>query len=514
LSLSGQELDFNCGSEDNPFVIELDEGVTLSTDTHILINNLSNTSNESYVRLRGNGILSETKNAEEYLRIGANGTGKGTLVVEGGATLSTVSAFNIGYNACTGELVLEEGAKMTGGQVYLGKTSKGGLTVKKGAYLYSSADLTIARNALNASANAEDWTEVNIEGGAVSSDKFWMIYEGANRKARMTITDGGSYTNRANGINIGRGTSGTVELTVDGEGSAFWNNGGELYIANGGSTKADIAVKNGARFHSGSNINVAHAANSEVSVLVATNSTFETTTDGRIRLANGDSSKAAMSVDANSTVSAKYYVQLAVKSGSEASLEIGGGSTVKITDGGSHGRLEMGEGANSTSTLTINDGGLFQTAEYTRLAIGTGSTSTINLNEGGVLATKYFTVGSGTAATINMDGGTIRALSSSETFLPSGVSVKVGEKGAIIDTNGNDVKIPAECFKLADGVTAGTITKIGGGTLTLTGTLANGLSLKIDGGALADNTDVRRLRGSRGRRDPLFFRRRSGQFLG
>lgn len=490
LTYTGQEINFNCGTEENPLVLEFANGATLSTDTHILVNNLSSTSSESYVRLRGNGTLRETKNNEDYLRIGANGTGKGTLVVENGAKLETANSFNIGYNACAGELILEEGAAMTGGQAYVGKTSKGLFTVKSGAYFYSSGDLTIARNSANASANADDWTEVNIEGGTISSSKFWLVYEGA-RKARMAITDGGSYTNRSGGCNMGRGGSSTTELVVRGEGSAFRNNGDHFYVANGGSANATIVVENGASLDSGANITLAHAANSIASATV-NNAKFNADgSGGRLYIANGENSVASLTVTNGSSVVAKYYVQMGVGSGSKATLAVGDGSTVKTTDTGSHGRLQMGSGANSTSVLTINDGGVFQTATYAELAMNASSTSTVNINEGGVFATRYFASVNG-AATINIDGGTLRVLADNAAFLPStGITANIGANGAIIDTSGKNITIPAGCFALADGVASATISKIGGGTLTLTGTLASGLSLEIDGGTLADNADVR-----------------------
>ncbi len=415
------------------------------------------------------------------------------FVVLDGGTYDFKTEIHLGQNDnSVGTLVLTNGANATSGQVFPGHYGQGHLFVEKGCFLYSTADLTFGRN--NHSAVAYDVpSTVTIRGGSVSSQKLWMPYNdnGAVRKAKMIIMDGGSYTNRASDCNIARNINAEGELIVSGEGSLFQNNGSQLYIAAGNTSKATILVENGGAVESPANINLGYGTGSQAAATVNNGKFNADGSGGRLYIANGENSVASLTVTNGSSVVAKYYVQMGVGSGSKATLAVGDGSTVKTTDTGSHGRLQMGSGANSTSVLTINDGGVFQTATYAELAMNASSTSTVNINEGGVFATRYFASVNG-AATINIDGGTLRVLADNAAFIPStGITANIGANGAIIDTSGKNITIPAGCFALADGVASATISKIGGGTLTLTGTLASGLSLKIDGGTLADNADVR-----------------------
>lgn len=141
-----------------------------------------------------------------------------------------------------------------------------------------------------------------------------------------------------------------------------------------------------------------------------------------------------------------------------------GGNNVFILDSGTFNATGITEVLNAygaTGTFTMN-GGLFSANGF-RVSQGTGA---VNLN-GGTLAVTRLTTGGGTA-NINLNGGTLRARSSVADFIASNVTVTVKAGGAIIDSNGYNVTIPAAL--LADGTTGGGLQKTGTGTLTLTGT--------------------------------------------
>ena len=96
-----------------------------------------------------------------------------------------------------------------------------------------------------------------------------------------------------------------------------------------------------------------------------------------------------------------------------------------------------------------------------------GLTSTVNLN-GGILTTKSVSVGNNASlgtSLFNFNGGTLRANVSTTGFMSGLSHVYVQSGGALIDTNGFDVTIGQSL----EGQDAGTLTKNGLGTLTLTG---------------------------------------------
>ena len=122
--------------------------------------------------------------------------------------------------------------------------------------------------------------------------------------------------------------------------------------------------------------------------------------------------------------------------------------------------------------LHIN-GGTFTAAGPFIAGGGTDSASTgiIDLNGNdtshGVLETKGLTLGSGTA-TLTFNGGELKAIGTLESsgLIKSGITVRVGERGGIVNANEKSVSIPVALGAVGD---TGAMTFKGGGVIALSG---------------------------------------------
>ena len=186
-------------------------------------------------------------------------------------------------------------------------------------------------------------------------------------------------------------------------------------------------------------------------------------------------------------------------------LEMTGGSITKLGSPG--GNLTI---ATTPSTGVINQSGgvITNTATQTwvaesaqgtwnltggaavlgvvHLTQNTGAQGIFNLNGGDLTATEITDNGgaSGGSGTLNLNGGTLHAGGDSLNFMHDingGVNVQAG--GAIINTEGYDVTIAQV---LNDG--GGSLTKLGGGTLTLSGANFYAGATIINAGTLATTT--------------------------
>ncbi|MCF7784866.1 MAG: autotransporter-associated beta strand repeat-containing protein [Prosthecobacter sp.] len=166
-------------------------------------------------------------------------------------------------------------------------------------------------------------------------------------------------------------------------------------------------------------------------------------------------------------------------------LNISGG-TMNVTS--STNLIRIGAGYSNTelsgaSIMTVSGTGLFETATSTgsillgsNTATNTASSGTLNL-DGGTLATNRTIIGGTVAASIfNFNGGTLKANGTVMTLATSLTTVNVRDGGAVIDTNGFAVifaKALTHSDIGGDNSTDGGLTKLGLGTLTLSGTADN-----------------------------------------
>lgn len=138
-------------------------------------------------------------------------------------------------------------------------------------------------------------------------------------------------------------------------------------------------------------------------------------------------------------------------------LNISGGTFI-----GSSSGTHLGwhaQGTNRVSTMNVNSG----SATLTSLILKSVN-ATVSLN-GGTLAVNSISR-SGGSGTLNLNGGTLKARATSTTFVTGLTAVNVLSGGAVIDTDGKNVTI---ANALLDGGGGGGLTKLGSGTLTLSG---------------------------------------------
>lgn len=170
---------------------------------------------------------------------------------------------------------------------------------------------------------------------------------------------------------------------------------------------------------------------------------------------------------------------------------------VTVTGAGSiwsiSSNLSIGHNWSNAGILAVENGGTV-TASQTYLGRDSASgTLVLSGTNGarGILATGFVEKGTGNAR-LDFDGGILRATSDEAEFLRNfdAGDVTIGAGGAFIDSNGHDIGIATSL------VGTGDLTKLGSGTLTLSGGLAGGNlnmqsgQLRLAGGA----SSVERLR--------------------
>ena len=466
-------------------------------------------------RNRGYGLLT-IKKGQYYLSsalyVGAGISG-GKLVLDGGTVTAADGVFlGSGDNGAIGEIVVNEGAVLNstassgdkfsickganghndtkgyltinGGTVNVASTlftcqeggtgditiNSGALNVKQNSYLargyYNSSTSTLTMNGgtfwtggnfeLAAMENRNAGTAtLNMNGGAI--DVGGTIYWGGNKSgANVTVNMKGGSITATNHIEIAAGGGSTVNVTMDG-GTITSMTSDHLYIANASGSTGNVTINDGK---------------------------LESTTK---RICVGQSGTGTLTVNGGEVTWGDQLI-VAVNSGSTGTLNVNGGTVAKssqliqvglngtgyfnMTDGNvacSDFRLGS-DSAGAVGVATMSGGTLFNGS----LSVAGKGTGTFNLN-GGVVEANNVVVGgeSGTAGTLNLNGGTFKARQNNNTFIAnsSKLTVNVGENGAVFDSAGYAITIPAT-LKNADGLVGnGMIWKKGLGTLTISSDL-------------------------------------------
>ena len=165
--------------------------------------------------------------------------------------------------------------------------------------------------------------------------------------------------------------------------------------------------------------------------------------------------------------------------GSTGAVSVGGRSTMRAANGSF---IVVGDGG--TGVLTISQSALVETSCLqlgSSLQSGQLGGNGVLCLSGGTLSVPQVQNAPGAAGSLYFNGGTLQATASSADFITLGsddlsgrfnsgggtLNNYVQAGGAVIDTNGNAVTINQPLLHSAAGLDGG-LTKVGGGTLTLT----------------------------------------------
>jgi len=154
-----------------------------------------------------------------------------------------------------------------------------------------------------------------------------------------------------------------------------------------------------------------------------------------------------------------YYLRLGSGNGAKGIFTMDGGTLTAYTE------LTIGmSGTTSGNTFTLNDGTVTSSGS-TYIGRSSGTSGTLVLN-GGTFTAKN--IGSSGSGKIVLNGGTLAA-SAAGTFIPTSVPVEVGANGGTIDTAWHNITLASGISDVSG--ENGTISFIGGGTVTPVGTL-------------------------------------------
>lgn len=165
-------------------------------------------------------------------------------------------------------------------------------------------------------------------------------------------------------------------------------------------------------------------------------------------------------------------------------INLNANTDIRFSTGNNSGASEVNLNSGAITSWSGNQTGTTTTGVLDLNWGSGGANNTFNLNGGTLTIYEVLTANDGGTAVFNFNGGTLKAAGNNPFFVFMGgasQSVNVMNGGAIIDSAGFNVGIPQQ---LAAGGTGG-LTKIGAGTLTLSGGYAYTGPTVVRGGTLA-----------------------------
>jgi autotransporter-associated beta strand protein len=406
------------------------------------------------------------------------------------------------------------------------------LTFNSGAsaYSFSLNALTIGYGGINQNAsNAQTFSNQVVLG----DNQTWYLASGAgalNFNGGVNTTGGPGNANRDLTINAATptGSGNTVAGVISGGGSLYKTGAGILNLAGASTYTGDTYVNAGTlAIGSGAGINSGVLSVSDGATLTLSGSgsaapSMGLVVDGTLNLSGSSSLSTGASLvgitsggtvnqsGGSFTTNGKYLIVGASASGNTYNLS--GSGSLSTGDlylqGGSNFYQSGGSLTTNGNTLylygdstfnqsggSLASGGVFFANGSFNLSGGsltTGSVSlgngngTFNLN-GGKLAVGSVSGNQGTGS-FNFNGGTLQVGAASTSFMQGLTTANVQSGGATIDSNGYDVTIAQNLLHDTTGGAAaldGGLTKLGEGTLTLSGVNTFTGTVNVNAGTLA-----------------------------
>jgi len=404
-----------------------------------------------------------------------------------------------------GSYILSNGVVNVGGQTHIGEYGVGYLEIDGGVFNTAADPFCLGDG---------DWGPSPVgymvmNGGTNNiSSEFWIGEGNATQRGTGYFTMNGGTINVNFWWDIGRWgadgyftmNNGTINKT--GGGDCQWGayNNGVASSATVNMTGGTININNNLEVGSGGNGTVGGTC-----LFDQSGGTLHV--GGEYRVANYNiSSVATNNISGNAVLIVDNWLAVG-RNGGVGTMNISGNASVTKT-GVNGGNITLSGDGGGTSLGTINQNGGTVTNTATQTWVAENYTGSWNLNAGAaVLGSIHLTQNAGANGTFNLNGGDLTATEitdngGSGTFNFNGGTLHAGAPvaypwihdinggvflqagGAILNTEGNDVTISQV---LADGAGGG-LTKLGAGTLTLTGGNYYTGNTVVSNGVLATST--------------------------
>ncbi len=402
-------------------------------------------------------------------------------------------------------------------------TGGNGYKLSIGAIGNGLANATLTLNPTTAGLIVAGYTPTVATTLALTGTAAGNMITGAVTNA-TTITKTGSSTWELAGANTSTGaitvSGGTLTLSGAKTGAS-----GAITVANVAGTDATLNISNGAYALGAANFFVASAATTPAMGTVTQSGGSVSFTSGNgLLIGNGGIANTGtynltggsvttfasgtrgvmlgvnVNAIANFNLGGTGFLNMTAASGGggDALLQIGrSDSTTNATTntftqtGGTAnvGILTLGGSAGGSSTvvsaLTLN-GGIFAANQFTKLAAGNTNTAVINIGGTADVTLPFFPTarGTGSTVTLNFDGGTLRPLAASTSYIGGLTNAFIAAGGATFDVpTGRDITITQNLLTSTTS-SGGGLTKSGVGALTLTGTETYTGPTRVTGGSL------------------------------
>ena len=410
------------------------------------------TTGTGYVNVRSGGVLADGSSTSSYagnLHLeAATAGGQGVVSVDAGGNFTISGVVGNGDNGLatqltktgTGTLTLTNVNTFTGGT----SVSAGTLAIPSGRVGVTSAPALFTVNGTGAA--------VALSGtGSLSTGAFYIGTGAVNQT-------GGSATTNGNQLYVGVGSGNTGVWNLGGASSTLST--GDIIVGNAGGA--------GAFTQTGGAVTIGSGKNLFLGLDTASSSTWN--------LSGGSLSANTIWAGYNGTGSGGH--------GNGTFTQTGG----SVTTNGSN--LYFGSGVTATGTYNLSGANATLSGGSIYLGNG-GGAGTFNLDGGTVTAASIATPNDSTG-TLNLNGGTLRPAASTTAFSQGIPVLNVRNGGAKIDTNGFDITVAQPLTHSnvnGDNATDGGLTKLGAGTLTLSGANTYTGATTINAGTLfAANT--------------------------